>query len=198
MITPRQKQILDYIKDYIKKNDYSPSLKEIGRHFKLNSVATVHEHVAALEAKGYLNKTENQARGLDVFSSELMVQVPFFGTITAGRPIEAIEEKETIAIPKSKLPTKGDFYALKVKGQSMIDENIDDGDIVIIESKQTASDGDRIVALIDNNEATLKRYYKEKNQIRLQPANKKFSPIIVKKNQKFDIQGVVFEVIKQK
>ncbi|MFA6593886.1 MAG: transcriptional repressor LexA [Candidatus Buchananbacteria bacterium] len=196
MITPRQKEILNYTKDYIKKNGYSPSLEEIGKHFKL-SVSTVHQHIEALKDKGFLNKTENHARSIDIFSSELLIQVPFFGTIVAGQPIEAIEERETIAVPKSNLPSNGNFYALKVSGNSMIDENINNGDIILVKNQQTANNGDRVVALINNTEATLKRYYKEKNQIRLQPANKQFSPIIVNKNQKFNIQGVVFDIIKQ-
>ena len=196
MLTPRQKEIFTYIKDCIKKNEYSPSLGEIGKHFKL-SVSTVHQHVEALKSKGFLNKIDHRARGLDVFSSELMIQIPFFGTIAAGKPIEAIEEKETIAVPKSNLPSHGNFYALKVLGNSMMDENINNGDIVLVKNQQTADNGDRVVALINNNEATLKRYYKERNQIRLQPANQQYSPIIVKRNQKFDIQGVVFDIVKQ-
>lgn len=194
MLTPRQKEILNYIKNCIKKNDYSPSLEEIGKHFKL-SVSTVHQHIEALKDKGFINKTDNHARSIEVFSSELMVQVPFFGTIAAGYPIEVMEEKETIAVPKSKLPANGNYYALKVQGNSMIDENINDGDVLLIKSQQTANNGDRVVALINNSEATLKRYYKEKNQIRLQPANRDFNPIIIKKETNLKIQGILFEVI---
>jgi SOS regulatory protein LexA len=180
MLTKRQKGVLDFIKGYSKKKGYAPSLEEIQRHFKLASVSTAHFHVARLEAMGYLEKEENRARAIDISQEEKMIQVPILGTIAAGRPIEAIENREeTIAITKSKLPRSGDFYALKVEGDSMIEENINDGDIVVLLNKSTAENGEKVVALINNNEATLKKIYREKNKIRLQPANSKFSPIYV-------------------
>ena len=194
MLTPRQKEILNYTKSCIKKNDYSPSLEEIGKHFKL-SVSTVHQHIEALKDKGFLNKTDNQARSIEVFTSELMVQVPFFGTIAAGQPIEVMEERETIAIPKSKLPSNGSCYALKVRGDSMVDENINDGDIVLVRHQETAKNGQRVIALIDNREATLKKFYKEKGIVRLQPANKNMEPIVIGRDRDIKIQGVLIDVI---
>lgn len=199
MLTKRQKQILDYITKFIKKNDYSPSLEEMKEHFKLSSVSTIHQHVEALKEKGCLDKIKNRPRSIDVYENEQMIQVPLSGTIAAGEPIEAIENREeTIAVPKNKLPNSGEFYALRVIGNSMIDENINDGDIILIKQQNVAENGQKVVGLIDNYEATLKKLYKEKGQIRLQPANKKLDPIIIKKDQDFVIQGIVIDVIKVK
>lgn len=195
MLTKRQKQVLDFIKSFQKKKGYSPSLEEIKRHLRLSSVSTVHHHVQSLEDQGYLRKGENQPRTIDVYKTEQMIKIPLYGTIAAGQPIEAIQEKENIAVPKTKLPKVGDFYALKVAGDSMIDENIDDGDIVIVKNQPTADNGQRVVALIDNYEVTLKKLYREKNKIRLQPANPTIDPIFVKPSRLI-IQGVVIDIIK--
>ncbi|MFH1661648.1 MAG: transcriptional repressor LexA [Candidatus Falkowbacteria bacterium] len=196
MLTKKQQQILEYIKKCIKKNNYSPSLKEIARHFKLSSASGIHQHVEALKSKGYLNKFENHPRTIQIEKHERMINIPILGLIAAGQPIEAIEDKETIAIPQNKIPHSGKFYALRVTGNSMIDENINDNDIILVKQQNVAENGQKIVGLIDNNEATLKKFYKEKNYIRLQPANKNMSPIIINKNQNFNIQGVVVDVIK--
>ena len=118
------------------------------------------------------------------------------GTIAAGEPIEAIRQNEFIAFPKTKLPSSGNLYALRVMGSSMIDENIKDGDIVLVKQQDVAENGERVVALIDNHEATLKKFYKERGYIRLQPANKTFEPIIIRKDRDIKIQGVVIDVIK--
>ena len=196
MLTKRQKQVLDFIKSFKKKKRYSPSLEEIKKHLGLSSVSTVHHHVQLLEEQGYLQKGENQARTIDVYETEQMVKIPLYGTIAAGQPIEAIQEKENIAIPKSTLPRVGDFYALKVAGDSMIDENINNGDIVLVKRQAVAANGQRAVVLIDNYEVTLKKYYKERGYIRLQPANNKLESIIIKGNQDLLIQGIVLDVIK--
>lgn len=197
-ITKKQKEALDFIGAYKKKKGYAPSLEEIKKHLGLSSVSTAHHHVKALESLGYLSKEENQPRGIEIFQSEQMIQVPLLGTIAAGMPIEAMETKEIIAIPRSRLPRSlGNIYALKVVGNSMIDENINDGDIVLVRHQSTADNGEKVVALIDNHEATLKTFFKERGQIRLQPANKKMEPIIVRSgNTGFAIQGVVLGVIK--
>lgn len=197
MITKRLKQVLDFIEGYRKKKKYSPSLEEIRRRFKLASVSTAHFHVKRLEELGYLNKQKNQPRAIDVYEKEQMVKVPILGMIAAGQPIEAIENREeTIAVPKSKLPHTGEIYALRVVGNSMVDENINDGDIILVKQQSVAENGQKIVALIDNYEATLKKFYNEKGHIRLQPANKKIEPMIIKKNQAIEIQGIVVDVIK--
>ncbi len=199
-ITKKQKEALDFIGGYKKKKGYAPSLEEIKKHLGLSSVSTAHHHVKALEGLGYLSREENQPRGIDVFQSEQMIQIPLLGTIAAGMPIEAMETKEIIAIPRSRLPRSlGNIYALKVVGNSMIDENINDGDIVLVRHQSTADNGEKVVALIDNHEATLKTFFKERGQVRLQPANKKMEPIIVRSgNTGFAIQGVVLGVIKRK
>ena len=195
MLTKRQKQVLDFIKRYITNNDYAPSLEEIKKHLRLSSVSTAHYHVQALKNMGYLQKEDNQPRALDVFSKQKLVQIPLLGTIAAGTPIEAIEEKESIAVPKSKARSKDDLFALKVVGKSMVDENIDDGDIVIVRRQSTADSGQKVIALIDNTEVTLKSLYREKGKIRLQPANPKMNPIFVKPDN-LQVQGIVIDIIK--
>ncbi len=196
MITKKQKNVLDFIKSYFTKNDYAPSLEEIKRKFRLSSVSTAHHYIKKLQEAGFLNKERNHPRAISVFENERMINIPLLGTISAGQPIEAVEEKETIAISQSKLPNSGSIYALRVSGNSMIEENINDGDIVIIKKQDTAEDGQKIVALIDNHETTLKTLYHEKDSIRLQPANKSMEPIIIPKDKKFSIQGVVIDIVK--
>ena len=197
MPTKRQKQILDFITFFKKKRGFSPSLEEIKKYLRLSSVSTIHFHIKKLQDEGYLNKEENSPRSISVYESQQMVKVPLMGTIAAGQPIEAIQEKETIAIPKTKIMRGGNFFALRVAGNSMIDENINDGDIVLVKEQQTAENGQKVIALIDNHEATLKSFYKERGQIRLQPANKEYEPIIIKRGgRKIVIQGLVVDVIK--
>lgn len=196
MLTKRQKQILDFITAYTKKNELSPTIEEIRRHFRLKSVATIHQHLEALISKGYLDKQKNKSRSIDVLERESMIKIPLLGTIAAGQPIEAIQDKEIIAVPKSKLPRSSEVYALRVVGDSMIDENINDGDIILVRQQETAENGQKVVALIDNHEATLKKFYKERGHIRLQPANKKMEPLIFRNGRDISIQGVVLNVIK--
>ena len=195
MLTKRQKQVLDFIKSYKDKRDYAPSLEEIKKHLRLSSVSTAHYHVQALQSLGYLRKENNQPRALDVFSKQKMVQIPFLGRIAAGSPIEAIEEKESIAVPQDKVKTGNNYFALQVVGKSMIDENIDDGDIVIVKKQETAENGQKVVALINNTEATLKQLYRERGRIRLQPANPRMQPIFVNPEDLL-IQGIVVDIIK--
>jgi len=196
MLTKRQKQILDYITKYIKKNDYAPSLEEIKRHFRLSSIATIHQHVETLKGKGYLRKIENQPRSIELNkkreNSEL-VSIPLLGTIAAGEPIEAIEEKETIGVQQSLLSKLGEHFALRVKGNSMIDDGIFDGSIVIIKKQSTVENGETAVALINGNEVTLKKIFKERDRFRLQPANPNIKPIFTKE---LVIQGKVISVLK--
>ncbi len=194
MLTKKQKRILDYIAKYIKKNDYAPSLEEIGRHFRLSSVATVHQHVEALKEKGYLNKLNNQARAIEIKKKKSnLISIPLLGTIAAGEPIEAIENKERIKVSKSQLSKSGKHFALKVSGDSMIEEGIFDNDIVIIREQPIVENGETAVALINDNEVTLKKIYREKNRFRLQPANPRLKPLFVKDLQ---IQGKVISVLR--
>ena len=195
MPTPKQKQILKYIKKYIREKDYSPTFKEIGKHFGLVK-STIHQHVKSLEEKGHLKKLNNQARGIEIIrnkKSSILVNIPLLGTIAAGQPIEAIEDKETIKVPKSQLSKSSEHYALRVHGDSMMDEGIYDGDTVVIRKQPTAENGETVVALINDNEVTLKKIYKEKNGFRLQPANQKLKPIFTKE---LIIQGKVIRVIR--
>lgn len=194
MLTKKKKQILDYIKKYIKKNDYSPSHEEIAEHFDL-AISTVHQHIEELKQLGYLNKLDHKARTIDVSNngkSRDLIEIPLLGIIAAGQPIEAIENQETIMIPKSNIGI-GEHFALKVQGNSMVDEGIFDGDTVIILKQNTAENGQTIVALINGNEVTLKKIYKEKKGFRLQPANITMDPIFVKN---IKIQGKVISVIR--
>lgn len=196
MITKRQKQVLDFIKSFLDKKGYAPSLEEIKHHLRLASVSTAHHHVKSLEELGYLKKQDNLPRSIDVFETQSMIQIPILGRISAGQPILAVEDREIISVPRTHI--KGDIhnlYGLKVVGQSMIEENINSGDIVVVRSRSTAEDGQKIVALINNEEITLKKIYRAKKQIRLQPANSNY-PSIVVNPENLVIQGVVIDIIK--
>jgi SOS regulatory protein LexA len=152
MLTPRKKQILDFIKNYLKKHDFSPSLEEIKRHFRLRSISNIHQHINALRDGGYLEKQKNKKRGITTGEKETLIKIPLLGTIAAGTPIEVIQEKETIAVSKNRLPSLSNIYALRVVGNSMIDENIHDDDIVLIRHQETAENGQKVVALINKTE----------------------------------------------
>ena len=194
MLTKRQKQVLDFVNNYIGKRDYAPSLEEIKKHLRLSSVSTAHYHVQALENTGYLRKEFNHPRALSTIKSEHTTEVPLVGTIAAGQPIEAIETpNETIALPRSEISASGKYYALRVAGNSMINEGIFDGDIVVIKKQESAEDGQSVVAIIDENEATLKKFYRERNRIRLQPANPDLFPIYRKE---VEVRGVVVKIIR--
>jgi adenine-specific DNA-methyltransferase len=198
MAIKKQQQILDFVQKYTSKHRYAPSLEEIKDKFDFSSVSTAHYHVKNLEKSGLLKKQENKARAIKLDVEEKMVQVPILGAIAAGSPIEAIEDRqETVAISKSALSgfRSSDIYALRVQGQSMIEEGIDDGDIVIISSQIDPSNGDKVVALINNEEVTLKKFYQEKNRIRLQPANSLLNPIFVNPDE-LTIQGKVLMTVK--
>jgi SOS regulatory protein LexA len=192
MLTPKQKQVFEYIKKLAKKKGYSPTQKEIGKHFGLVK-STIHQHVETLKEKGYLN---DQARAIEIVKDKkslILVNIPLLGTIAAGQPIEEIEYKETIKVPKSQLAKSGEHFALRVSGNSMINEGIFDGDTVIIRKQPDAENGETVVALLNGNEVTLKKIYKEKNGFRLQPANPNIKPIFTKE---LTIQGKVIRVIR--
>ena len=189
-LTKKQKQILDFITQFIQTNEYAPSYREIAEYFGLSSTATIHEHVKALEDKGVISSSHNNARSLEVVNKHRFgksIELPLAGLITAGVPIEAIETNETIAVPQNMIKDENSFV-LKVKGESMIEDGILDGDYVIVERNFYPHNGDVVVALLDNTYATLKKYYREKDRIRLQPANKTMKPIFAKNPA---IQGVV-------
>jgi repressor LexA len=199
----KQKQILDYISQYIQVNGHSPTLQEIASAMGLSSLATVHEHIQSLEKKGILKRYDGAVRGLEIvddsFSSSLSaVSLPLVGYIAAGKPIEAIENPLASILVSSDIVSKTKrCFVLQVRGESMIDENICDGDYIVVQQQDTANDGQIVVALIDNEFATLKTLYREKDgKIRLQPANKKMDPIIVE-SKSLQIQGIVTGVIRR-
>src|SRR3989344_1471866 len=197
-LTKRQKQIYDFTKSYISRKGFSPTLEEIKKHFRLSSLSTIHQHIETLSEKGFITKDDNSARGIGLAEKAAkLVKIPLLGTIAAGRPIEAIQEKETIAIPQNKLPRNGEFYALRVVGDSMIEDGINNGDVVLVKQQATADNGQKVVALIDNHEATLKKFYKERGHIRLQPANKSMEPLIFRNGRDVSIQGIVLDVIRE-
>ena len=194
-LTKRQAQILAYITEFIERNNYAPSYREIGLHFGLTSTATIAEHIESLRTKGYLSHEENLARSIQVNQASVedsFVSIPMLGTIAAGKPIEAVTTNETIDIPRDMMGNN--VYALKVKGESMIEDGILSGDYVIIEQSRVAKNGDIVVALVDNDSVTLKRFYKEKDYVRLQPANSNMNPIFLKK---VAIQGKVRGLIRK-
>ena len=196
MLTPKQKQVFEYIKKFAKKKGYSPTQKEIGKHFGLVK-STIHQYIEALREKGYLNKLDNQARAIEIIEDKKpsgLIEIPLVGTIAAGQPIEAIEVPgETITITKDGIGKFGNYYALRVTGNSMIDEGIYDGDIVVIRQQPVAENGQTVVAIIEDNEATLKKIYREKDRFRLQPANPTLFPIYKKD---VEVRGVVVKIIR--
>ncbi|MBU1037239.1 transcriptional repressor LexA [Patescibacteria group bacterium] len=193
-LTRKQKEIYEYIKSYIRKNGISPTFEEIKKHFKLKALSGVYQHIDALIDKGFLIKNENLSRGLELNKQEKMVTVPLLGTIAAGQPIEAIEiPDETITVIKDNFYNYNNLYALRVQGNSMIDEGIFDGDIVVLRKQAIANNGEMVVAIIDDNEATLKKLYREKDKFRLQPANPTLFPLYRKE---VEVRGVVVKIIR--
>ena len=196
-LTKRQKEILDYIRQYLADHGYAPTLQEIGGRFGLSSPATVYKHVEQLVQKGYLRKAQHQGRGLQLVDPDPIrtVEVPLLGQVAAGRPIEAISAPEMINLPPD-FVGRNQTYVLRVRGNSMIDEQIRDGDYVIVEDRKTAENGETVIALLGNNEVTLKRFFREGNQIRLQPANSAMEPILVGAAD-LRIQGIVIGVMRR-
>lgn len=193
MLTKKQKKIFDYIQAYSQKYNYSPSHEEMRKHFKLASVSTINHYMKILQKKGYIKHEKNAARAVEIGKQAKIVSIPFKGYIAAGQPIEAVEEYEAITVPRTMISSSGQHFALGVKGDSMIDEGIFDGDTVIVRKQSTVEDGETAVALINGNEVTLKKIFREKNRIRLQPANPKLKPLYVKA---VIIQGKVISAIR--
>lgn len=202
-LTKKQSQILAFVREYLNTHGYAPSYREIADHFDLSSPATVHQHVQSLIEKGYIKTGDDgEARSLEVVDEPLSqrlltksIVLPLAGLITAGEPIEAVEENEALAVPVDFVMDPANAYVLRVKGRSMIEDGIFDGDFVIVERNPSPKNGDVVVALLDNAYATLKRFHREANRIRLQPANSTMQPIFVKGN--INIQGVVRGVIRK-
>jgi repressor LexA len=204
-LTRRQKEVLDFIASYQVENGYSPSYEEIARGLELASIATVHKHISALQTKNYLHRSHNQSRSIEVAPRylqeqrrnrlEASMEVPVLGSIAAGQPVEPYEDKSTISF--ADFAGHKDTYALRVRGSSMIEDHICEGDMILVENSTDARDGDIVVALVGGNETTLKRFYREPgNMIRLQPANAAMSPIRVPA-QNVQIQGRLLAVLRK-
>jgi repressor LexA len=198
-LTKKQKEILDYVQGHIHSCGYAPTLREIGEHFGLSSVATVHKHLKTLEEKGMLRREEGRARCVEVAEPEgkpypRALDVPLLGLVAAGSPIEALEQPESMALPEDMLG-RSETFVLQVKGDSMLEDHILDGDYIIVEKRTQAQNGEIVVALMDN-EATVKRLYREAGQVRLQPANASMQPIYVKEGD-LQIQGIVIGVLRR-
>ena len=196
-ITKKQSEVLNYIVSFAEDNGYSPSYQEIADGLGLQSVATIHQHIKALASKGYLKSDFNKRRSLEaVTNNDILTtafRLPLVGVIAAGQPIEAIENPDTFSVPSSLVEDPANTYVLKVKGDSMIEDGILDGDLVIVERNHSPKNGDVVVALLDNSYATLKKFYREATRIRLQPANSALKPIFSRDPL---IQGVVKAVIR--
>jgi repressor LexA len=199
-LTKRQREILTFLRSYTEENGYAPSFEEIARHFNYNSLATVHEHLTNLERKQFIKRSYNESRAIEILPSTVFpraVELPLYGTVAAGTPIEAIAGTETISVPQDFVRRGGDHYVLRVRGNSMIDEQIRDGDFVIVNEKRSVDNGEMVIALLNGTAATLKRFYRERDgRIRLQPANETLSPMYVHENDIL-IQGVVVGVIRR-
>jgi len=199
-LTKRQREILTYLDNYSGERGYAPSFEEIAAQFNYNSLATVHEHLTNLERKGYIKRAYNESRGIEVLPSQVTpraMSLPLLGTVAAGLPIEAIQMPESIGVPEDFVRRGGNHYVLRVRGNSMIDEQIRDGDFVIVNEKQSADNGEMVIALIDGTSATVKKFYRERDgRIRLQPANEAMNPIYVHEND-ISIQGIVVGVLRR-
>jgi len=197
-LTKRQREILDFLNDFIQQHGYAPSLEEIGRRFGLSSLATVHKHLTNLEEKGFIKRSWNRSRSVELIPTRVgvrAVELTLLGYVAAGSPIEAVVGTETIAVPEN-LVGKHDTYVLRVRGDSMIDEQIRDGDYVIVEDRRTADNGEMVIALLHGSDVTLKKFYREQGRIRLQPANPAMQPIFVPLDQ-VQLQGVVVGVMRR-
>jgi repressor LexA len=199
-LTKRQSEILAFLQHHIQEQGYAPSFEEIAERFGFQSLATVHEHLTNLERKGYIRRSYNESRSIEVLpprGTGAASEIPLLGKVAAGTPIESLMHQETIAVPDQMLPRRGPNYALRVQGTSMIDEHILDGDVVVVHGKQTAENGEMVIALVNGSEATVKKFYREPGGwIRLQPANTTMQPMRFQERDVL-IQGVVVGVIRK-
>ena len=199
-VTRRQREILDFIAGQLDAKGYAPSFEEIARQFGFHSLATVHEHLTNLERKGYIRRAHNESRAIEIIPPKGQTgatELPLLGLVAAGQPIEAITGNDTIAVPDELIPRRGRSYVLKVRGDSMIDEHIKDGDYVVVQERNQADSGQTVVALVHGDSATVKRFYREPGGwIRLQPANPTIPPLRVNERDVI-VQGVVVGVIRK-
>jgi repressor LexA len=199
-LTKRQREILSFLSTYVDENGYAPSFEEIASKFNYSSLATVHEHLSNLERKGCIKRSYNESRAIEILPTEhrpRAVEVPLLGSVAAGLPIEEMASGESICVPDSFVRRAGSHYALRVRGNSMIDEQIRDGDVVVVQERQSADNGEMVIALTQGSAATVKKFYRERDgRIRLQPANETMAPIYVHEND-ITIQGIVVGVLRR-
>jgi repressor LexA len=198
-LTKRQREILDFLNRYGGTHGFAPSFEEIAEHFKYNSLATVHEHLSNLERKGYIKRSYNESRAIEILPSDVFpkaVELPLLGTVAAGSPIEEMTTDQTVTVPDS-FVGRGSHYVLRVKGNSMVDEQIRDGDYVVVKERESADNGEMVIALVDGQAATVKRYFRERDgRVRLQPANEQLAPMFYKDGD-LRIQGIVVGVLRR-
>lgn len=199
-LTKRQREILDFLSDYVADRGYAPSFEEIAHKFDYSSLATVHEHLSNLERKGYIRRSYNESRAIEILpsrNSRQAVDLPLLGTVAAGLPIEELATGESITVPDSFVRRSGNHFALRVRGNSMVDEQILDGDFVVVHERQSADNGEMVIALTHGSAATVKKFYRERDgRIRLQPANETMAPIYLHEND-ITIQGIVVGVLRR-
>ncbi len=196
-LTNRQREIYEFLKSYLVQHGLAPTVDEIRDHFNLNSLATVHKHLKALEKRRKIFRSKNHARAIELIeeSTRGMADIPLLGLISAGQPIEALENPDILAIPDDMLG-RSDTFALQVNGDSMIEDGIHHGDYIVVESRDKASNGEIVVAMVGGDEATVKRFYREGAVVRLQPSNQYMDPIFVAA-EKVQIRGVVIGLIRK-
>ncbi|HEY0431294.1 MAG TPA: transcriptional repressor LexA [Pyrinomonadaceae bacterium] len=200
-VTARQRQVYEFICRNLEVHNQPPTIAEIGKQFQMTSSASVHSILSALEREGLIKRIPNVSRGIELVRTTPQqdaadnFEIPLLGMVAAGQPIEAILAHETVSAPKHMMG-RGRMFALRVRGDSMIEENIQDNDIIIVSSQETAENGQMVVALIDGNYATVKKFYREPDFIRLEPANPQFKPIFIKTPERIQIQGVVRGLIR--
>ena len=198
-ITARQRRVFDYLSHYVDEHQEPPTIAEIGKQFGMSSSASVHQVLSILEREGLIRRIPNVSRGIQIVeraTAEEKYEIPLLGVVAAGKPIEAVLNYETVNIPRDMLRRER-MFALRVRGDSMIDEQIRDADYIIVQSQQVAENGQTVVALIDGTDATVKRFYPGRNQVRLEAANPRYQAIVVKPADRVRIQGVVVGVIRK-
>jgi repressor LexA len=198
-ITARQRRVLDYIRHYFEVNQEAPTIAEIGKEFGMTSSASAHHVVSILEREGLIRRIPNVSRGIEIVEETTSVEkyeIPLLGVVAAGAPIEAVLNYETVCIPRDMM-REGRMFALRVRGDSMIDEQIRNDDLIILQSRQTAENGQTVVALVDGSDATVKRFYGSRNHVRLEPANPNYKPIVIRPPERVQIQGAVVGVIRK-
>ncbi len=200
-LTKRQRQILDYLQVSQGEHGYAPSFEEIAAQFNYNSLATVHEHLTNLERKGYIKRSYNESRAIEILPSEAYphsVELPLLGAVAAGAAIEHSTSGETVAVPDDFVRRGGNHYVLRVRGNSMVDDHIADGDLVVVNERHTADNGEMVIAMLNGSAATVKRFYKERDgRVRLQPANDAMSPMYFDRTDDLRIEGVVVGVLRR-